>query len=527
MTSTTPQQSRLDRKSQPAIPSWLRTAAFVVVCVGIVLRLVNLDNKPFWWDETLTLLWCAGYATEELYQELPPAPSIITANQILRFQRANPERGIAELMRPMREDALHPPVFFVLAHLWQRHVGDSMAAMRLLPALFGVISLLAMGWLCREMFGCSTAAWLATSFLAISPLQLAYAQELKQYSLWTALVLITCALLLRALRSRSYGPWICFAVAAILALHTHLLTASLLLGLGSFVIVRERFKPSRATRGVLISGTAIGLATLPWLAVLVEGRGVRGRTWLDMEQPPLGSLLGEWIENLGRIAFDLSNLAQSASAMAASGVAAAVLALLCLYSLLLLAWHDRRNAGLVLALSVPGAAILVGWDLLEGGIRSTAARFLMPSYLGLQIALAYLFWQRLRLSGTTRILWTLGLIGLWGIGILSCWANARSSDLWSKPQSGAIREASQLFNARPDPLVLYWRLPVLSLAWELDADVKLMQLDRHWQPEMLERFKDSGEVYAYAVPKVIAASLSQRVELVPVQPMVKRLAPRE
>ncbi|MEG3987264.1 hypothetical protein QUA13_08880 [Microcoleus sp. S28C3] len=42
--------------------------------------------------------------------------------------------------------------------------------------------------------------WIAVGLLAVSPLHVLYAQEARPYCLWPALILISCASLLRAMR---------------------------------------------------------------------------------------------------------------------------------------------------------------------------------------------------------------------------------------------------------------------------------------------------------------------------------------
>ncbi|MEG4330199.1 hypothetical protein Q5688_33505, partial [Microcoleus sp. herbarium5] len=57
--------------------------------------------------------------------------------------------------------------------------------------------------------------------LAVSPLHVLYAQEARPYSLWSALILLSCASLLRALRLQNKLSWSIYAVANIMGFYTH------------------------------------------------------------------------------------------------------------------------------------------------------------------------------------------------------------------------------------------------------------------------------------------------------------------
>lgn len=115
----------------------------------------------------------------------------------------------------------HPPLFYVLLHLWQRVVGTGWQ-LCLLPVAFGTAFLwVAYRW-ARSLFG--TAASLATlALLAFLPSLVLLSAELRGYSL--ALCLVACALaaLERGLRENSPG-WVALSAASMaLALGTHYL----------------------------------------------------------------------------------------------------------------------------------------------------------------------------------------------------------------------------------------------------------------------------------------------------------------
>jgi len=508
-----------DRRQKRSL-DWLKAAVLLVTAVGILIRFTNLDNKPFWWDEILTLTFSAGYTTGEVEADLGSAPRVKAVDQVLQLQRASPERGLTDVMRPLREETVQPPIFFALLHLWELHVGDSMRLIRALPAVLSLLVLPAAWWFCRGLFGSERVAWLSVSLLSVSPLHLAYAQEVRQYSLWTAMILVTCAVLLRALEGGSRKAWLAFSLAATASLYTHLLTGFLLMGLGVYVLYRERWRFSSKVEDFLISLALVGVAFGPWLLALTDPRRTftRLQYWTG-ERFSTGSPSASWGENLSRMIFDFSNFPARPTEGAANVIGAVAVALLCACAVLALARKpDRRPLWFLAAMAVPGAAILGGWDALQGGIRSDVPRFLIPSYLGLHIAIAHLLSEGLRGTSSRwiRDVSILVLIGLWGLGAVSSWQNSQSNQIWSKPQSGSIHWAAETINAGPSALVLHAGIPALGLAWKLDPNVKLMSARRAAGEERIEIPPGSGEVYGYALTGRLRKQLSRDYELTPV-----------
>src|SRR5690606_15494177 len=108
----------------------------------------------------------------------------------------------------------HPPLFYVLLRIWCGAFGDSVFAMRFLAALISLLAFPALWWLCRELFfedeNRRLIALVALALLALSPFHVLYAQEVREYSIWTVAIFVSCALLLRALRLGERKWWIAY-----------------------------------------------------------------------------------------------------------------------------------------------------------------------------------------------------------------------------------------------------------------------------------------------------------------------------
>jgi uncharacterized membrane protein len=121
---------------------------------------------------------------------------------------------------------------------------------------------------------------------------------------------------------------------------------------------------------------------------------------------------------------------------------------------------------------------LVLLDLKSGGQRSTIARYHLPSYLGIQLAVAYLLSTKLSniaLSKWQSMFWRLVTVILISCGIISCSLVAESDTWWTKYSDYYNAQAAQIINQSPAPLLWsdsnYNR--ILSMSYALDPKVRL------------------------------------------------------
>ena len=153
-----PFAGRLSVRSVPA-------AALVgaVLALGATLRLYDLGAESYWLDEVIMLRAAEG-----------------DVGSILAGPR--------------------PPVYVLLTHFWVQTFGASEASTRLLPALFGCLSLLLTYVLGRELFG-RQVGLIAALLMSLSAFQVHYSQELRYYSLFVLCASLSYFLMLRALKT--------------------------------------------------------------------------------------------------------------------------------------------------------------------------------------------------------------------------------------------------------------------------------------------------------------------------------------
>lgn len=160
--------------------------------------------------------------------------------------------------------------------------------------------------------------------------------------------------------------------------------------------------------------------------------------------------------------------------MAAANLA---LVLLVVWALVVLCRQTVPRCWLLLLVAVPFLGLALP-DVVLGGSRTIRIRYLIPSYIGLQLALAYLFTQALvRSHSWQNWLWR-GVLGVLIAIALSNNLDSANSDLWwnkSISRSAYHAPVAEMINREAKPLVIADRHPsaILALNRHLDSHVRL------------------------------------------------------
>ncbi|MCB9099204.1 MAG: glycosyltransferase family 39 protein [Anaerolineales bacterium] len=251
--------------------------ALLILWLALALRLYRLDFQSIWWDE--------GHSI---------------------FVASHPITAIPTL--PAMD--VHPPAYFSLLHLWLALAGRSEFALRYLSVVFSLLTV-ALLWrlarlLARSMPPPTHSIWpsrLTGLLAAVSPLYVAYAQEVRSYAMITCLALASTFVLWRLLlpdhrrdtgrkRGELLGLYILLTAAC---LYTHYFTIFLLLFQNIFWFIwllRGKFIHHYQTKTMAVhaalwaaSQVAIGLLFAPQL--LLATRQITGYTNPNLTPPTL------------------------------------------------------------------------------------------------------------------------------------------------------------------------------------------------------------------------------------------------
>ena len=474
----------------PSLDKWLRVLIIVVLVFGIFFRFANLGNKVYWIDEAYTSLRISGYTEAEFIQQVADG-QIRDIKYLQKYQRINSEKTVVDTVKGLAlEEPQITPLYFVATRFWVQLFGDSVAVTRSMSAVFSLLALPCMYWLCLELFESSLTAWLAVSLLAVSPFQIVYAQEARPYSLFVLMILLSGAALLRGMRLKTNSSWAIYAVTVALGFYSHLLFALVALGHGIYVAISENLRFNKTAIGYFIAASAGFIALSPWTVVFLKNpQNASQKTEWQSLKIPFSKLVGNWVLNINRQFFDVGWYSDLPRLYFILTIPVILMSLIIVgYSFYFLLSHTERRVWLfVMTLTCVTLAIFLPADLILGGIRSINTRYMIPCYLGMQIAVAYFLAVKMTSPQVTmqlQKLWRLALAALLSIGILSCCIYLPADSWWNKDRSYLNIPIARTVNSASRPLIIadLWVYSVdnignlLTLSYLIDAKAKFLVL---------------------------------------------------
>jgi len=163
----------------------------------------------------------------------------------------------------------HPPFFVYVLALHRELVGDSLVALRLLPASLGVLTTLLTGWMARRMGGGSFAQVLAMLAVIVSPqcqvLFSFFSVNCLELLLWAT----ACAVFIELLRSPRSPRWVLLGGVLGISLLTKHTTMLLVAGLAVAILLSPLRRALRSPWPWLGALTAVVIfaPNLYWQAV--------------------------------------------------------------------------------------------------------------------------------------------------------------------------------------------------------------------------------------------------------------------
>ncbi len=486
---STKNRDRLNSHNPP-LDKWLRFLIIAVLAIGILFRFVNLDRKFYWIDETYTSLRVSGYTEAEIIKKTS-YQKITSPSDLQKYQQINSEKTLSDTLNSLAaEDPQHPPLYYVLARFWAQLFGSSVAAMRSLAAMISLLVFPAVYWLAWELFESAAVAWMAIAIFAISPYHILFAQEARQYSLWTLTTILSSAALLRAMRPQSTQnasalilSWALYAGAATLGLYTHLLFVWVAAAQAIYVAVIANWRDVKTFIAYYAAGMFALIGFMPSLINTVENFNQIRSTTAWAEQTSLLRLVSRWVGAVSIAFFDIG-IDGSASATELALVIPVGIMILALvgYAIYFLCRQTPKRVWLMVLLLIATTAIFLALpDLLKGGRRSANPRYLVPCYVGIQLAVAYLLSAKISNNFDNlkqQKLWKIAIVALFGAGIISGGVSSQADSWWNKG-SGWLRaelEVAATVNSASNPLIISDAniAYIMPLSYRLQPKVKLL-----------------------------------------------------
>jgi uncharacterized membrane protein len=428
----------------------LRLLAVAAIVAGVFFRFYQVDQKPIWDDDVDTWMHFLGVSEREVVEAAPSFKHVSDLQEVLHPTGAL--RPVSDVVTVLaEEDQQHPPIYYLIAHGWVSLFGDSVRAVRLLSAAIGALAIPCMYWLCIELFQSSAAGLIGAALIALSPIDVLYSHEAREYGLWLVCILIISALFVRAFRSTALRKWGLYCGALTFSLYVFPLTACVA---GAHFIVSLCAHTS--TRNRISSIAAIAVAFIlftPWLLVILTHLSevdASMRTVITSAPSQTQTLLGVFRS------LRLDNVDFNGAYRRFVELAAILIAMLLVYAI----YEVRRieaQASRILVWALLGCSALpmIGLDVFFGGHRVETPRYLIPAFLALDLALVALFSRKLigASQWARSAAWqtVFGLVLL--VRLASCAESAMSPTWWTSHNIQA-RQVAAWISAAPHPLII-------------------------------------------------------------------------
>jgi uncharacterized membrane protein len=278
--------------------------------IALILRSLNLSAKPPWTDEFSTLVFSLGNSFLGV-----PLDQFISIDVLLEPLKPRVNAGTQDVFKHLFTESNHPPIYFILTHLWLRlfssHEGlVSVWGARYLAVIFGAATVpatYALSWLVMRS---RLVSHLAAIIMATSPYAIFLAQEARHYTLAILWVIASLACFLvttKHIKNRTQLPiqvvliWI---IVNALGIGTHyffvltlcaqfaVLIYLFIKGLKKEVGEEEREKKNK-------SYSPLSNFHYPWYRILaaVTATAIAGAVWIPIFlQNSYGGKLTEWIQ---------------------------------------------------------------------------------------------------------------------------------------------------------------------------------------------------------------------------------------
>ena len=171
--------------------SSLELCLFIAIAIAVILRIINLGSREFWYDEVLSLLLSSGQ--KKLYTHPSDVPVILANYKPLLSLPL--ENSLADLLSTFEKFLKglvaepHPPLFFIGQHFWLRLFGNSVTAMRSLPVFYSIGTIFCSYSLGRKLLG-NRGGLLLAATLGLNPFFFFHSLNVRMYCslvFWTVL----------------------------------------------------------------------------------------------------------------------------------------------------------------------------------------------------------------------------------------------------------------------------------------------------------------------------------------------------
>jgi uncharacterized membrane protein len=219
---------------------------FLILFLGLALRLVNLKAEPFWNDEFLSLSIVKHYQNDSI-----------------------------GLINYLQENEFHPPLYYLLLKNWVGLFGYGTAAVRSLSVIFGLATIYLTYYAGKIFFSSKQTALLASLFVSVLPIQIEYSQEARPYAMLCFFALLAIIFLWKYFQTDRIRHLLFYSLACIIGLYLHYSFTFIPLAAGLFwlawLVYHKKFNSKNFIK-FLACNSLIFIGFFWWFPYLIYGK---------------------------------------------------------------------------------------------------------------------------------------------------------------------------------------------------------------------------------------------------------------
>lgn len=472
---------------------WLIIVIIIVIIIGIFFRVINIDKKIYWHDEVYTSLRVAGYNGDEVFKTVFNG-DIITVQDLLKFQKLNSNTPISQTIKALSESPEHPPLYYLFLRFWQDIFGSSIIANRSLSVLFSLLIFPAIYFLSKELFNDNLVNLIVVGLTAISPFQILYAQEAREYSLWTLTIILSSLFLLKSIRLNKINHWISYSLNLSATFYTSILSVFLpIINIVYLYLISKKLE-TKTKINFLIFTLISGILFIPWLVIVITNFSIlKNKTnWTNVEKSWqfLANLWGLHFTSLfADFGLPLYHWASYLFIIFAFS--------LIMYSLFFVIKNTSKNIWLyiLLLIFIPTLGLIFP-DLILGGIKSSVTRYFIPAFVAIYLSVGYTLGKKVQQKSS---IWSIILLIIFTFSIISNFISSNAETWWNKIPSYHNAAIAKIINQAENPLLITKNFDInpgniISLGHKLKLNIKLQLLG---SDTIIIPYKNFTDIYIF------------------------------
>ncbi len=159
---------------------------------------------------------------------------------------------------------VHVPFYHVILHFWQVFLGNTVETGRILSLIFFILSIPAVYFLGKRAINQQVGIFAAV-LLGVSPFMNWYGNEIRMYSLFTLITILSQYFFLGIFRKGDNDSWLGYILMGVLGLFTHYFFTFLILSQMFFYVFYRHLFPNKSFKKFLIVCIVLACFFSPWL----------------------------------------------------------------------------------------------------------------------------------------------------------------------------------------------------------------------------------------------------------------------